>query len=84
MKYTITKTQLDDFVATMRLMCSGEADRKTLSFAEILVILESLKPVKPVKPLTDKQMMKRIGVENVTPLIRTIVRLVEAAHGIKR
>ena len=80
MKYTITKTQLDDFVATMRLMCSGEADRKTLSFAEILGMLESLKPL---KPLTDKQIMKRLDVEYVTPLIKNIVQRVEAAHGIK-
>jgi len=80
MKYTITQKQLDDFVATMRLMCSGEADRKTLSFAEILGMLESLKPI---KPLTDKQMMKRLNTENITPLIRNIVQLVEAAHGIK-
>jgi len=80
MKYTITQKQLDDFVATMRLMCSGEADRRTLSFAEILGMLESLKMV---KPLTDKQMMKRLDVEYVTPLIKNIVQRVEAAHGIK-
>jgi len=80
MKYTITQKQLDDFVATMRLMCSGEADRRTLSFAEILGMLESLKLV---KPLTDKQMMKRLDVEYVTPLIKNIVQRVEAAHGIK-
>jgi len=82
MKYTITKTQLDDFVATMRLMCSGEADRKTLSFAEILGMLESLKPVK-LKPLTDKQIRKHMDVEYINPLIRNIVQRVEAAHGIK-
>jgi len=80
MKYTITQKQLDDFVATMRLMCSGEADRRTLSFAEILGMLESLKLV---KPLTDKQMMKRLDVEYVTPLIKNIVQRVEVAHGIK-
>jgi len=64
----------------LRLMCSGEADRKTLSFAEILGMLESLKPI---KPLTDKQMMKRLNTENITPLVRNIVQRVEAAHGIK-
>ena len=80
MKYTITQKQLDNFVTTMRLMCSGEADRKTLSFAEILVILESLKPI---KPLTDNQMMKHIDAGYITPFIRNIVQRVEAAHGIK-
>jgi len=79
-KYAITKTQLDDFIATMRLMCTGEADRKTLSFAEILRMLESLKPV---KPLTDKKIRKRLDVEYINPLIRNIVQRVEAAHGIK-
>ena len=68
MKYTITKTQLDDFIATMRLMCVVESHSKTLSFAEILKMLESLKPL---KPLTDKQIMKRLDVEYVTPLIKT-------------
>jgi len=78
MKYTITQKQLDDFVATMRLMC--EAPYTTLSCTEIYKILESLKPL---KPLTDKQIMKRLDVEYVTPLIKNIVQRVEAAHGIK-
>ena len=83
MKYTITQKQLDDIKATLRLMCSGEADRKTLSFAEILGMLESLKPLKPLKPMTDKQIRKHMDVEYINPLIRNIVQLVEAAHGIK-
>ncbi len=67
-KYLITHDQLTQIDAVFDSIVASESWMKT---------------IKPIKPLTDKQIMKRLDVEYVTPLIRNIVQRVEAAHGIK-